>query len=487
MLSHDFEKPSREPQFHHLPTVRSNRAINIAPINAPTMILLGSLSISLKGLESESVMDSFSKLDVLDRKSSFDDHKGVRCIRDGFSITQFNEYDWNSRNKETFEDVKRVLKDSDRNRHTSKTISTKMVTLSQKMQQENSAIIRSRAKLINERKTALAASISAITDEITALEEDEIRLQNSLIALGIPESITKECLEKRSYRPEAELILDNPESELIKEITLISEIKIQLQNALTEIKEQRIENRNARQRLEYDWSDKCKAYEIEAKICSLNNSSGSIMFQPGVTRTPTEQSSEQFWELVTRETLEECEKCRIKSINLRSRITSMILCVTRDLRIQADNTERALTNRINCTQEVVRRLEIELEECLKKLVENENCIQKMLITIRSFEAPTKVAHTRLDNRIYRPHFESCNDHTQKGLIEEVVTIENAVSNLSDVLKESEKIKNEIIQNRVKLEREIMLKRKTIMLDGERCTQLRSRYPSATTLSGFINE
>ncbi|XP_055836523.1 tektin-4 [Episyrphus balteatus] len=414
------------------------------------------------------------------------DHYGARCIKNDFSITQLSTNDWHAKNKEIFDNATRIFDETKRNEYISKTQATHLLAQSDKMQQENYTNVKNRVKFINEMKTALHRAISAMKDEITTLEEDEIRIQNSSIALRIPESITKECLSKRSYRPETELTLDDPENELIKELNLISEIKIKLRNALSEIQEQKIENRNARQRLEYDWSDKSEAYEIESKVCGLNNKSTLLMNQPGVTSTSAEQSSEQFWEHFTKETLSECEKCRIKSVKLRGRLTSMILCVTRDLRIQADNTERALTLRINCTQETVQRMENELEECLKKLAENDNCIQQMIKAINSFDSPTKVAHTRLYYRNYRPRVENCNDRTQSGLINEINNIEDGVSNLIAVLKESEEKRNQLNINRNKLEREIIFKRKTIMLDAERCTALRSRYPSATALSGFLN-
>jgi tektin-4 len=85
-----------------------------------------------------------------------------------------------------------------------------------------------------------------------------------------------------------ELVRDAPEEELIKEISLISEIKRQLNQTLNDMQAQQIANRAARERLEYDWSDKKEAYENEAINCNLTNTSSTTLFKPGAVRLNAE-------------------------------------------------------------------------------------------------------------------------------------------------------------------------------------------------------
>lgn len=96
----------------------------------------------------------------------------------------------------------------------------------------------------------------------------------------------------------------------------------------------------------------------------------------------------------------------------------------------------------------------------------------------------KVAQTRLDNRSRRLNVENCRDRPQAGLVEEVRSIEEATLALSISIKEAEDTKHALIQTRVMLERELLLKRRTLQLDRERCLFYRSHYPSATALSGY---
>lgn len=156
-----------------------------------------------------------------------------------------------------------------------------------KNQAENNRILAERAQLINKWKMALERSIAAMIEEISVLTDDLIKVKQSLTIFEVPESIAKECLEKRCGRPETELVRDEAEELLIKELAQIGEIRTLLMKTLADIKNQLIENRTARHRLEYDWSDKKDAYEIGVSNVALNDDDKTIMFYPGAVNLPT--------------------------------------------------------------------------------------------------------------------------------------------------------------------------------------------------------
>lgn len=80
------------------------------------------------------------------------------------------------------------------------------------------------------------------------------------------------------------MVRDAPEEQLVKEIALIAEIMKMFETTLKNVEQQQIENRAARERLEFDWSDKKEAFEIDALNAGLNNRSSTILFKPGATR-----------------------------------------------------------------------------------------------------------------------------------------------------------------------------------------------------------
>ncbi|XP_014094448.2 tektin-4 isoform X1 [Bactrocera oleae] len=411
---------------------------------------------------------------------------GTRPVVDRYSITRFSSNEWRVKNKETLQKTNDIFDKAIKNQYNSKTAFMRISAMVEKTQAETTKNLKQRSQLVGKWKTTLETAIKSMADEISTLEEERIRLKKSLVILGVPESIAKECIEKRAGRPDTELVRDTPEEELINELALIAEIRQQLKKTLEDFEQQQVENRTARQRLEYDWSDKKEAYEIDTINVGLNNFSKTIMFRPGAIRQPPEQASEQYWEHFSKETLEECEKCRQKSIKLRQTLNYILMNAARDIRNQADVVERAFIARINCTQENLQRFENELRDCLQKLADTETRIVQLHRAVRSFDAAMKVAQTRVDNRSFRPNVENCRDFAQQDLIDEVSTIQSGVTAMLSELDAAENIKTGLMQTRSTLEREIMLKRRTLWLDRDRCMLLRSHYPSASALSGFAN-
>lgn len=104
--------------------------------------------------------------------------------------------------------------------------------------------------------------------------------------------------------------------------------------------------------------------------------------------------------------------------------------------------------------------------------------------MQNMNTPMKVAQTRLDHRNRRLNVENCRDRAHVGLVEEVRSIEEATLALSVSIREAEDTRNALNQTRILLERELLLKRRALQLDRERCIFYRSHYPSATALSGY---
>lgn len=197
------------------------------------------------------------------------------------------------------------------------------------------------------------------------------------------------------------------------------------------------------------------------------------------------QSSEEYWEHFTKETLESCELTRQKSITLRSTLDAILINAARDLRTQADTVECALTSRVAESDEIRTKLENDLQECLNRLAEVEKLIDRLTSGMENLDNSMKVAQTRLDNRNQRPQVENCRDAVQYGLVDEVKIVQDGVTAMLSTIQQAENQKNNLMSMRGELEREIMLKRKSIAIDRDRCLLLRSHFPSASALSGFV--
>lgn len=155
-------------------------------------------------------------------------------------------------------------------------------------QSDNTKRLQNRSRDIDDWKQCLEQAIRAMTDEICTLEEQRRRLKQAMNVLQIPESIASECLRTRTRRPDQELVRDEPEEQLIKEKALIAEIRALFIKTLTSIESQQIENRGNKEKLEFDWSDKKEAHEIDSRCSQLSNKAQAIMFRAGATRFPAE-------------------------------------------------------------------------------------------------------------------------------------------------------------------------------------------------------
>lgn len=69
---------------------------------------------------------------------------------------------------------------------------------------------------------------------------------------------------------------------------MCSEIRNMLTNTRETIEVQLLELKTAKTRMEFDWTDKIDAYEIEANCVAMTNESPLILMRPGATRVPFE-------------------------------------------------------------------------------------------------------------------------------------------------------------------------------------------------------
>ncbi|XP_030745690.1 tektin-4 [Sitophilus oryzae] len=409
---------------------------------------------------------------------------GTRPVVDRYSITRYSEGEWRSHNKD-------ILEEADTEQHRSNLIDwngRQCLEQTQsdvdKNQEDNTRRLNQREMEILRWKCELERAIAASAVEIAFMEEQRRRLKQAAAVLQMPEAIAGECLERRTGRMDSELVRDEVEEELIKELSLCSEIRDIFSRTLKDIQTQLTEDRTAKQRLEYDWSDKQLSLEIDSLNASLDTRSTVLMFKPGAVIFPENQSTPEFWEHFTKETLLEGEATRQRSAALRGTLDAILINAARDLRSQADRVELALSKRIACTEEVTRKLEMELKQILRQLAEVEALIDALKSAIRRMDIPMKKAQTRLDNRLQRPRVENCRDTSHFGLVDEVKSIAENVAALQGQLGQALKSQENMIQTRNNLEREIMLKKKTLEIDNDRIRRIRSHYPSATALSGY---
>lgn len=352
------------------------------------------------------------------------------------------------------------------------------------MQSETTEHLKTRASVVYRWKAELEHAIAAIAEEMELLEAERRRVQRSLSTLTIPLSIASNFLQLRSCRMDSDLVRDDVEEQLTKEIALCFEIRDVLGRTHEQIEMQMDELKSAKARAENDWSDKIHTYNLDSVCRNLSNDSPLLLWKAGATRFPADQSTPTSYEHFTREVLTDGEAARQRSIKLRSTLNDIYVKSIKDLRDQATRVDVALAENVRLTQDCLRQLEIELIRCLRELADTEKLIEELRVTTKGLNNAMKLAQTRLDNRLNRRNVESCRDIPQFALIEEVKSLGERTSAMLAELKRTEESQAELVKARGTLEHEIMVKRKTLNIDKERGQLLRTFFPSATELSGY---
>ncbi|XP_019883437.1 tektin-4 [Camponotus floridanus] len=409
---------------------------------------------------------------------------GLRPVVDRYTITRYGPSEWRAHNLNIFQESNEKICDAQVTANNAKQCVEQTYAAADKTQLETTEHLKTRANEVYRLKTELEHAISANVEEIGLLEAERRRVQRSLSILTIPASIANEFLQIRSSRLESDLVRDNVEEQLTKEIALCSEIRTLLNRTYEQIETQMTELKTVKTRMESDWSDKVHTYNIDSLCVNLSNDSPLLLWKAGATRIPEDQSTPTSYEHFTREALAAGESAKQKSINLRSTLNKIFINFVKDLRDQATCVDIALAENVKLTQDCLEQLEKELLRCLRELASTEKLIEELRDSTKGLNNAMKLAQTRLDNRLNRCNVESCRDASQFALIEEVKSLGEQKSALLTELKRTEESQAKLVKTRGTLEHEIMVKRKTLYIDKERGQVLRSFFPSSTDLSGF---
>lgn len=408
------------------------------------------------------------------------DVTGVRPIVDRYSITKYSPMEWRRTNQTVLD----IAFNTDMLKHNTKCTIDSIAAATDKQQTENSLRLQHRVQDIRRNQNEIEALVKDLREEIVLLTEAKVRLKFALPILKMPESIAGECIERRTSRIDPDLVRDEVEEELIKELAMIHEVRILYEKIIGEIENQMLANRACKDQLEMNWSDKKETVELESVNARLRNDSPTISFHQGATRIQAAQSSPETWEHYNRTLIETALDEVRKSRDFRKMVDSTLLGdAIRDLRNQADKVLICLRRRIEETDQCRQTFERELKTVLQQIGEAESLYDGLHKLNRQLEFGLKVAQTRLDNRMYRPREENCRDVPQYGLIDEVRNINENLAAVRRQIEEIDATLSKLYKARSNLEFQILTKRKSLYIDQQRCLAYREKYPDAVALGG----
>lgn len=354
-------------------------------------------------------------------------------------------------------------------------------------QYSNNVRLADRVDHIRKWKEILDKTLADLDKEIADLSEAKELTENALEAMNLPTDTVVENLTIREGRHGIDVVQDEVENQLHKEVEVIDGIKKALQTRISEGFEQLCLLQEARQQVQADLQDKNIALGIDIDQYNLTDKSSLISYKPDSMRVPKGSTTPQQWEDFSRYNKERADAEMLAANRLREAIHHTLQQTANDLQAQKIATEYGYRKRIREFERAKDELEWQKKNTEDEIAELENDIRGLEESIRDKVNPTKLAQTRLENRTYRPNVELCRDAPQYGLTDEVKQLEATKKALEEKLKQSQHALDGLQKNLHRINDDLAEKNNSLMLD-KRCMDVRQKLnpPAQTAVQRNLN-
>ncbi|KFQ25645.1 Tektin-5, partial [Merops nubicus] len=355
--------------------------------------------------------------------------------------------------------------------------------LTYQMQEDSRRNLGERMSNIDFWRAELIYELECLLKETQALETTKKRLECAVDEMQGPLKVALECLYNREKRQGIDLVHDDVEKNLIKEVDGFKDYQEILTKLAQKITEQLGTNRDAQHALERDLSDKNSAHFIDEKCYNLRNTSDSISFYYGVEKANGTVSVPATWAKFSEDNIRCSQHARANSVKLREDAEVGLESTSEEMWNHFISTNLAFNNRIAEVADAKNKLQAQLAKVLQEIFQTQDTIMLLERSIKAKEYPLKVAQTRLEARTKRPNIELCRDPPQFQLVTEAYTLGNTLQTLKQRLQEAQDTLQMLMLNKSNLEHDISVKANSFSID-KKCMDMRRVFPSTPRLIGY---
>lgn len=319
-------------------------------------------------------------------------------------------------------------------------------------------------------RNEIASELESLITEDGKMQECCRDLQIAIQNLEGQLHIAQECLYHRESREDADLVRDEVESALLKEIETIRNCEKKLEQIINRCIDQLANNRAVQHQLQINIQDKV----LEIDLChQTNNFSRNLQYCDEIEKC--DPSETEFWAKTANNVIKKLETECVKSCQLRSDIDNVINAVNCETYKTWENTNKALGRRVNEILKAKEKLETHLHKIQEEILNIEKSMKLMQKTIADKDSKLKVANT-LKIKIYQsPEAKLCKD-AQFRIIKEVKDIDKIMYDMNLKLQQCEAQHQELLRMRSNLERDLKFKTDALFIDREKCLGFRRSYP-----------
>jgi len=398
--------------------------------------------------------------------------------------TRYTPNDWSASNQSNYMSSDRVRSGSERVRLDTVRLCRETDEKTKRSQHDVGKKLGERLGDIQFWKTEVTNETDCMITEINALQEGKRILEKALEETENPLHIAQECLYNREKRQGIDLVHDNVERQLIKEVDTIKRCQEEMRKLIQDSNNQLSLNRAGQHELEKDSSDKFAAQNLDTQCHQLRNTSRGIAYHNGIDRVDNTSSVPETWARFSNNNIERSQSERAASKDMRNKIESLLnKCATAMLN-QWNTVNNAFTDRIKEYMDAKNKLQTHLSKVLQEIFDMEKNIELLKKSVQDKEAPMQVAQTRLATRTRRPNVESCRDPVQHRLVEEVYEINETVDSLRGKLREAENALQHLLRTKASLEQDLSIKNNSIFIDREKCMGMRKTFPMSPRVASY---
>ncbi|XP_076759090.1 tektin-3 [Xylocopa sonorina] len=330
-------------------------------------------------------------------------------------------------------------------------------------------------------RNEVASELERLVIENNKMQECRRNLQTTIQNLEGQLHIAQECLYYREARTGFDLVHDQVEHALLKEVEVVRNCQNKLEHFTDKCINQLTNSRAVQNELEIDIKNKEAALGIDITCHQMNNFSRGLKYYGGIEKYDSSITEAESWAEASNNVVKKSQTERAKSNQLRSDIDIAIDAVGHEMWEAWGNTNNALARRAAEVLEGKEKLQIHLHKIQQEIFEIEKNLQLIQKAIGDKSSALKVAHTRLESRTHRPAAELCKDYAQLRMIEEVETINLLIHDMNLKLQRFEAQHQQLLRTRSNLETDLKSKVDALFIDREKCMGIRRSYPLASVI------
>jgi len=384
--------------------------------------------------------------------------------------------EWTESNLNHYQSAHSSRTKSERIRNEADTLMANCASKTQRSQQEANNRLGSRIEDCNSWRADLQTELDNNIRENGLLKETKSELEHAIAETERPLRINNECVKNREARISIDLVKDEVENSLEREVENIKTYQQRMQKMLAKVNQQIETNHSMQDKLHGDLEHKDMALEIDRDCHEMHNDAIDIKHHDGIEEEDVSGSVPQSWAKFSKNNVEESQAGRSATRQLRYDVNNLINNAASDMSVHWNKTNRAFTDRISECQDAHRNLKSNLILTKNEINEQERYIERLKGNIAAKDPPLRVAQSRLKKRTRRPEVEACNDGPHNKLLEEVSEIAHSIKTLEDKLQEANEALGDLLRNKQRLEKDIKVKKNSLLIDQQKCMSMRRSFP-----------